>query len=39
VVSRNTVTGTDQGDCMGIPPIGKSVMYDEIFISLRSSDA
>jgi len=32
VVSRNTVTGTDQGEYMGIPPTGKSVTYNEIFI-------
>jgi hypothetical protein len=32
VVSRNTVTGTQQGDYMGVPPTGKSVRYDEIFV-------
>jgi steroid delta-isomerase-like uncharacterized protein len=32
VVSRNTVTGTHQGEYMGLPPTGKSVSYDEIFI-------
>jgi RNA polymerase sigma factor (sigma-70 family) len=32
VVSRNTVTGTHQGEYMGIPSTGKSVTYDEIFI-------
>ena len=32
VVSRNTVTGTHQGQYMGLPPTGKSVTYNEIFI-------
>jgi steroid delta-isomerase-like uncharacterized protein len=32
VVSRNTVTGTQQGDFMGAPPDGKPVAYDEIFV-------
>lgn len=32
VVSRNTVTGTHQGDYMGLPPTGKSVTYNEIFV-------
>jgi steroid delta-isomerase-like uncharacterized protein len=32
VVARNSVTGTHQGDYMGIPPTGKSVTYNEIFI-------
>jgi steroid delta-isomerase-like uncharacterized protein len=32
VVGRNTVTGTHRGDYMGIPPTGKSVTYNEIFI-------
>ena len=32
VVSRNTVTGTHQGDYMGLPPTGKSVKYNEIFV-------
>lgn len=29
---RNTVTGTHRGDYRGLPPTGKSVKYDEIFI-------
>ena len=32
VVSRNTVTGTHRGEYMGLPPTGRSVAYDEIFI-------
>jgi steroid delta-isomerase-like uncharacterized protein len=32
VVGRNTVTGTHQGEYMGIEPTGKSVKYNEIFI-------
>ncbi len=32
VVCRNTVTGTHQGEYMGLPPTGKSVAYNEIFI-------
>ncbi len=32
LVSRNVVTGTHQGDYMGLPPTGRSVTYNEIFI-------
>ena len=32
VVNRNSVTGTHRGEYMGIPPTGKSVTYNEIFI-------
>ncbi len=32
VVGVNSVTGTHQGEYMGVPPTGKSVTYDEIFV-------
>ncbi|SNT49550.1 hypothetical protein SAMN05216276_105116 [Streptosporangium subroseum] len=32
VVSRNTVTGTHQGEYRGLLPTGKSITYNEIFI-------
>jgi steroid delta-isomerase-like uncharacterized protein len=32
VVARNTVTGTHQGEFMGVAPTGKSVTYNEMFI-------
>jgi predicted ester cyclase len=32
VVNRNTVTGTHQGEYMGLAPTGKSITYNEIFI-------
>ena len=32
VVVRDTVTGTHRGEYMGLPPTGRSVAYDEIFV-------
>jgi steroid delta-isomerase-like uncharacterized protein len=32
VVARNSVTGTHRGHYMGIPPTGRSVTYNAIFI-------
>lgn len=32
IVSRNRVTATHQGEYMGVPPTGRSVTYNEIFI-------
>ncbi|MCP2246583.1 ester cyclase [Lentzea aerocolonigenes] len=37
VVYRNTVTGTHLGEYRGLPPTGRSVRYDEIFI-IRFAD-
>lgn len=37
VVSRNRVSGTQQGVYMGIAPTGKHITYDEIFI-MRFAD-
>lgn len=33
VAIRNTVRGTHLGEYMGVPPTGKSVTYNEIFIA------
>jgi steroid delta-isomerase-like uncharacterized protein len=32
VAGRNSVAGTHQGEYMGLPPTGKSVTYNEIFV-------
>jgi predicted ester cyclase len=32
LVARNSVTGTHQGEYMGVPPTGRSVAYNEIFV-------
>ena len=32
VAGRNTLTGTHQGEYMGLPPTGRSVTYNEIII-------
>jgi steroid delta-isomerase-like uncharacterized protein len=32
VVSRNSVTGTHQGEYMGLPPTGKTIAYHEILV-------
>jgi steroid delta-isomerase-like uncharacterized protein len=32
VVARQTVTGTHLGEYMGLPPTGRSVAYNEIFV-------
>ncbi|HEX8857376.1 MAG TPA: ester cyclase [Thermoleophilaceae bacterium] len=32
LVCRNVVTGTHRGEYMGIPPTGRSVTYNEMFI-------
>jgi predicted ester cyclase len=37
IVSRQTVTGTNQGSYLGRPPTGRRVRYSEIFI-LRFAD-
>jgi predicted ester cyclase len=33
IVARQTVTGTNSGEYRGMPPTGKSVTYNEIFIA------
>ncbi|MBT2233654.1 ester cyclase [Nonomuraea sp. NEAU-A123] len=33
IVARQTVTGTNSGEYRGMPPTGKSVTYQEIFIA------
>lgn len=38
VVSRNVVTGTHQGEYMGIAPTGRSVSYEEIFVMRLADD-
>ena len=37
IVARQTVTGTNSGEYRGVPPTGKTVTYNEIFI-LRFAD-
>jgi steroid delta-isomerase-like uncharacterized protein len=32
IVARNTITGTHQGEYMGLAPTGRSITYNEIFI-------
>ena len=32
IAARNSVTGTHQGEYMGIPPTGRRVTYNEMFI-------
>lgn len=38
IVIRNTVTGTHQGEYMGVAPTGKSVTYKEMFILRFAND-
>jgi predicted ester cyclase len=37
VVIRDSITGTHRGEYMGIPPTGRTITYNEIFI-LRFAD-
>jgi steroid delta-isomerase-like uncharacterized protein len=32
MVARNTVTGTHRGEYMGVPPTGKLIKYNEMFV-------
>jgi steroid delta-isomerase-like uncharacterized protein len=32
VAGRNSVTGTHRGDYMGVPPTGRTIAYNEIFV-------
>jgi steroid delta-isomerase-like uncharacterized protein len=32
VAGRNSITGTHRGEYMGLPPTGKTITYNEIFI-------
>ncbi len=38
IVSRNTVTGTHQGEYMRVPATGKSVTWNEIFVMRFAGD-
>ena len=38
LVIRDTVTGTHQGEYLGVPPTGKSVRYNEIFVLRFTAD-